>query len=302
MYPTVRQLRAFLSVAECGSFRSAGERLNMTQPALSNLVKDLEEDLGLRLFDRTTRRVELTQAGQEFRGSVEKVLTELEGAVRRARDTAQKRRGRITVAAPPLLAAAILPGAIAALRDALPGIAVTLIDGRSDLIVEKVRESEIDCALGTYSAEEDGISRTLLARDHIMAFFRADSPFAKVSPLRWSDLRDTPLVTLTKDSGVRALVDAGFESMGGPRQPEFEVNHITTALALADAGLGVALLPTYATRAARTYTLSARSLTDPMINRDICVIYPAGRSRPPAIEPFVAMLRVQISAFGKQVG
>ena len=109
---TLKQVTAFLAVADAGSFTSAAERLKIAQPALSQAVRELEAELGLRLFDRTTRRVELTVAGREFREATARVVGDLDFAIRNARDLASRRRGRIVVAAPPLLAANVLPSAI----------------------------------------------------------------------------------------------------------------------------------------------------------------------------------------------
>lgn len=120
MNVTLRQIHAFLAAADLGNFTRAAERLNMTQPALSLAIRELETELGIRLFDRTTRRVELTQVGAELSHSARKLIDDLELAMRNARDLAERKRGRIVVAAPPLLAAMILPGAIVDYRNCIP--------------------------------------------------------------------------------------------------------------------------------------------------------------------------------------
>ena len=95
MAVTLRQIQAFLAVAELGTFTKAAERLHMAQPALSQLVRDLEQALGIRLFDRTTRRVELTEGGREFQGASAKIVHDLDLAIQNANDLAERRRGRI---------------------------------------------------------------------------------------------------------------------------------------------------------------------------------------------------------------
>ena len=109
---TLRQIQAFLAVTEQGTFTKAAERLNMAQPALSQLVRDLERELGIRVLDRTTRRVELTEGGREFHGAALKIVQDLDTAVLNATGLAERRRGRIVVAVPPLLAAVIMPPTI----------------------------------------------------------------------------------------------------------------------------------------------------------------------------------------------
>ncbi|MCV9940276.1 LysR family transcriptional regulator [Boseaceae bacterium BT-24-1] len=290
MAVTLRQIQAFLAVAELGTFTKAAERLHMAQPALSQLVRELEHALGVRLFDRTTRRVELTEGGREFQGASAKIVHDLDLAIQNANDLAERRRGRITVAAPPLLAAAILPEAIAEMRERYPGIQIALIDARTDTIVEAVRIGRADCGLGTFAAVEDGIERIPMARDSLMLFCSPSSRFAAAT-VDWRELQGEPLITLTRDSGIRLLVEVAYETVGMPLKPAYEVSQITTALALVEARLGVAVLPTYARAAAPHRRIIARPLSNPTIARDIVMIRPSGRSVTPALATFETLLR-----------
>ena len=117
---TIRQIQSFLNVADLGSFTRAAEKMHTMQPALSQQVRDLESELGIRLFDRTTRRVELTEGGAEFRNIATKIIDDLEAAARNAHELAERKRGRVIVAAPPLLASAVVPRAIADFRNKYP--------------------------------------------------------------------------------------------------------------------------------------------------------------------------------------
>lgn len=287
---TLRQIQAFLAVGEQGTFTKAAERLKVAQPALSQLVRDLEQELGIRLLDRTTRRVELTEAGREFQGSAIKIAHELDTAVENANHLAERKRGRIIVAAPPLLAAVILPPSIVALQEAYPGLQVSLVDARNELIIEAVRYGKADCGIGTFSAALDDIERNPLARDRMMLFCRKNSPFANKTSVAWRELEDQPFVTLTRDSGIRLLVEIGFEQAQIALRPNYEVAQITTALALVEAGLGLAVLPTYA-RAVAGGAILARPLVEPSIARDIVMIRQGGRSMSPALAAFETVLR-----------
>lgn len=292
---TLRQLRAFQAVTDLGSFTRAAERMRVAQPALSQLVRELEAELGLRLFDRTTRRVELTEPGRLFHEATVKILQDLDIAVRDAHDLAERRGGRIVVATPPLLASVILPDAIRAMRERHPGIRVAILDARTDSIVEAVRLGRADCAIGTFAPGEEGIDRVGLARDSLMVFAPAGHPVAAVSgPLGWRDLAGLGLVTLTRDSGIRILVELGFESAEVPFQPAYEVSQITTALSLVEAGLGVAVLPTYARAVADGRPIAVRPLVGPVITRDIVLIRRADRAVSPAVAAFEAVVRASI--------
>src|SRR6266404_2268448 len=150
---TLRQLYGFKTVADVGTFTAAAQRLKVAQPALSLNIRDLESELGTRLFDRTTRRVELTAAGREFLLSVDKLILDLEHAVQNARELAERKRGRLAVAAPPLLAT---------------------------MIVDKVRNGEADCGIGTFAEVEDGIRREALFEDALMAWCPVQSQLTRL--------------------------------------------------------------------------------------------------------------------------
>jgi DNA-binding transcriptional LysR family regulator len=286
---TIRQIQSFLNVAALGSFTRAAEKMHTMQPALSQQVRDLEAELGIRLFDRTTRRVELTEGGAEFRNIAAKIIEDLESAARNAHELAERKRGRVIIAAPPLLAAAIVPRAIADFRNRYPGIEVKLIDARTDQIIENVRSGQVDCGIGTFHAGEEGVSSTLLARDSLMVFCTSIHPMAQRQAANWREVDGFPLITLTRDSGIRLLVEVGFETAQIRLVPAYEVGQITTALAMVEAGLGIAVLPTYAWAGAKAMNISATALT-PAIARDIAMITRTGRSIAPAVSAFARFL------------
>lgn len=287
----IRHIEAFLAVASHGNFSVAARHLDAAQPALSQAVKELEEALGLRLFDRTTRRVELTAAGREFQGSTAKILEDLQHAIQNARDLAERRRGRIRIAAPPLLASVILPRAIADFRRSFPGIVVELADVGTEQIVQNVLSGAVDCGLGTFSPDEGGLERTLLMRDELMLFCRKRHPVASGTTCQWGDLSDENVIMLTRESGIRLLTEVGVKSAGLSIKPAYEVSLISTALSLVEAGLGVAVLPSYALAAARYHAVVGRPLVEPVIARDVVLIRASGRSISPAAASFSKVLQ-----------
>ncbi len=291
---TLKQVESFLAVAESGSFSNAARHLHVAQPALSQAVKDLEAELGIRLFDRTTRKVMLTEAGRELRASAGRVITDLDHALADARDLATRRRGRIRIAAAPLLAEIVLPHTIAEFRGRYPGIAIELVDVSPREIVEAVKAGRVDCGLGTFLAGGQNIERSVLAHDQLMLFCHPDSQLRGVDTVRWHDLAAAPLITLTRDSGIRLLVEIGFEQAQLPVRPAYEVSLIQTALALVEAGLGISVLPTYAMAAAPHRRVLGKVLTHPTITRDIVLIHDAGRSTSPAVAAFSAVLRSHV--------
>ena len=302
MNVTLRQLHAFVAVAVAGNFTRASDRLNVTQSAVSALVRELETALAIRLFDRTTRRVELTDAGREFQPTAEKLIADLDHAMHNVHELAERKRGRITVAAPPLLAAVLMPTVIAAFHRDFPGITVILLDVPTSQIVASVRSGEADLGVGTFTLDEKGLIRRQLTRDALMLFCQAQSPLAALERPKWRDLKGLPLITLTRESGIRTLVEYGYEAAGLSSQPAYEVSQITTALALVEAGLGVSVLPTYALTASRTRQIAAHRLSVPNVSRDVIVIAREGHTLPPSTTDFLNRLQREATSLSRQIG
>jgi DNA-binding transcriptional LysR family regulator len=291
---TLRQLHGFRMVAEAGSFTRAAQRLKIAQPALSLLIRDLESELSVRLFDRTTRRVELTAAGREFLRSVDKLIADLEHAVRGAREWNDAKRGRAVIAAPPFLAATTVPSAIADYKRSHPGVDVRLIDAQTNVIVEKVRSGEADLGIGTFSKSEEGIRREILFEDALMAFASPRLALVRAPRMSWTELRNGPLIALTEESEIRQLTNKAFENIGLPIRPAYEVSHITTAVMLVEAGLGVSVLPAYAWGFARSFDIVSKPLVEPTVNREVVIIRSDARSLSPPAEKFTHFIRKRV--------
>lgn len=297
MSVTLRQIQGFLAVAEAGAFTKAAARLRIAQPALSQLVRELEGELDIRLFDRTTRRVELTEGGREFRHAALKLTHDLELAVAGAKNLGARKRGRIVVAAPPFLAGTILPRAVARLQAENPGLKVDILDVNTAAILEAVRSGSADYGFGTFPASEGDLERTKLARDSLILFCPLDHRFARRRKVRWGELDGEPLIALTPDSGIRLLVELGYEAAKVPLRISHQVSQISTALALAGAKQGITILPSYVRSATKPHRLAAMQLLEPTISRDIELIRAGGKSHPPAGAVFTAALRFCIRQF-----
>ena len=294
MVLTLKQLYSFRAVAEFGSFTRAADRLNTAQPILSTQIRDLEIELGIKLFDRTTRRVELTVAGREFLAEVADIVERLERAVSRTNNLALRQRGHLAVAAPPLLSSVWMPIVFAAFTKENPGIKLSLIDKPTVEIIDAVRNRTADLGIGTFPAHVTDISRMILAKDELLLLRAGTGRSGK--DMKWSDLAHEDLITLSTGSGIRALVDQALRAADVVVKPAFEVDHVATALALAAAGLGVTALPSYAANHAN---LCAHRLREPDIRRDIAVITPLDCSPSPAATKFIALLRRHSKAFAR---
>jgi DNA-binding transcriptional LysR family regulator len=293
---TLRQLYGFKTVADVGTFTAAAHRLKVAQPALSLNIRDLEKELGARLFDRTTRRVELTAAGREFLQSVDKLISDLERAVRNTRHLAERKRGRLVVGAPPLLAAFVVPGAVSDYKKNYPAIDVSIIDTQTDYIIEKIRSGEADCGIGTFDEAEEGLRREVLCEDLLMAWCLPQSQLMRSGRLAWKDLPADQLISLTRESRIRFLVEQACLAAGSAIRPAYEVSHVTTAIMMVEAGLGIAVLPAYAWGFARAFNVVSKVLSEPEVRREISVVHSGNRALTPAAEAFLRFLRKRVRA------
>jgi DNA-binding transcriptional LysR family regulator len=290
MNVTLRQIQAFLAVTELGSFTRAADRLRVSQPALSQLVRELEAQLGMRLIDRTSRRTEVAANAVEFEHAMRGLMLQFSDVVTAATNLASLKDGRLCVAAPPTFSAVVMPPAIAEFKKAYPGVHFELID-TSDAIEDLVANGLVDLGLGTFSAELDAIDRTVLMRDSLKVFVSLKSPIAKSKAVTWRDLTVRPKIGLTHESGIRRLVDTIFVSNGIEIDYAFTVRSMSTVLSLVASGLGVAVLPSYALALKGERPIKAMPLGDPSVTRDICLIKRRGRSLTPAAKRFSATVR-----------
>lgn len=279
---TLRQLKCLQMVVEMGNFSRAAARLNTTQPALSQAIRDLEEVLGVRLLDRTTRSMELTEAGRGFHPQAIAGLEEIERAVLMVQDYGRMKRGLVRIAAPPLLAATILPSILARAAKLYPDLEVRLEDVGTEQILERVRSGRADLGLGTFRPGEEGIESQSVLRDQLMVFLPEGHPLAGCDELQWKDLEGVDFVTLTRDSGLRLYVDAGFEAAGIASRPAREAHQIATVIALALQLELAALLPAYARAMTEGRRMTVRPLSAPVISRELSIIRAASRSQSPA--------------------
>lgn len=160
-----RPLKAFLLAVDTGSFTHAASQLGVTQPSFTALIQDLEDVLGLRLFERTTRSISLTSAGQDFYARAQRPIADLEEAYRSLADLAAVRRGNVTLGALPSTALALLPVAVGALRQLHPALKVRVVEAHNDELVAMLRTNQIEFAVGALAEPAPDLSFTPLAED-----------------------------------------------------------------------------------------------------------------------------------------
>jgi len=297
---TIKQLRAFAAVAREGSFTAAAQQLCLSQSALSALVRGLESALGLRLLDRTTRRLELTAAGQDLVPTVQRLLDDLDRMAGELHEVTERKRGRVRLGATPLLAVSLLPPLMAAYHERYPGVDLRLLDASADVLLNRLREGELDLALATFEQLDADLVATPVLSDTMLLACPRKHALASRRQVAWAQLADQPLLLMKPGSGLRALTDRCFASLGpagqGLPRPAQEVTHVATALALAAAGLGLAIVPAYALRVGGVQDVVGVPLTEPRITREVCLVHLKQRTLSPAAQAMRQHLVDRLSA------
>ena len=238
---STRQLQAFVALAEQRSFTRAARLCHLSQPAFSALIGQLEDTLGLRLFDRSTRHVEPTAEGLAFELSARRVLAEFDGAVSDLGDRLARRRGRVAIALLPSLAAGWLPDVLHGYRAQFPGVEIAVADVLSEACVERVRSGQADFALAAIRADTPELRAEPFCSDGFHLVCPPDHPLATLLEVRPRDVAAYPFIHMARSSSVRQYLDAALHPL--QMQTLMEVDQLATAMGMVRAGLGVSLMP-----------------------------------------------------------
>ena len=238
---STRQLRAFLALVETRNFTRAAAATHLSQPAYSALIRQLEEALAVRLFDRSTRHVNLTSEGFEFEQSARRVLAEFEAALGGMHERATRGRGRVSIALLPSQAADWLPAVLAGFRAAHPGIEFQVADVLSEACIEQVRSGHADFALAATRADTAELRAEPFCTDGFHLVCRRDHPLASVDRPRPKDVAAWPFIHLARTSSVRQYIDAATLPLVLPAV--LEVDQLATVAGMVRAGLGISVVP-----------------------------------------------------------
>jgi len=275
---STRQLRAFVALAEQRSFTRAAAQVHLSQPAFSALIRALEDSLNARLFDRSTRSVELTAEGRLFEASARQLLGDFGAAVGNLRDHLQLRTGRVSLAALPSLAAGWLPAILAEYRQTWPGVDISLHDSLSDDCIDLLRGGRVDFALASTGPHSAGLQTEVLCSDGFHLVCRKDHPLAKrrAADIKLKDLAPYPFVHLARNSSVRQQLDAALHPM--QLNTVLEVEHLATVAGMVEAGLGISVVPALTLFHFERPALVTRPLKLAGLKRRIYVVQREGES------------------------
>jgi DNA-binding transcriptional LysR family regulator len=291
--PSPQQLAAFLHLARSGSFSEAARLQGVSQPAISRTVQQLEEAIGHRLFDRTTRSVALTPTGQELLPIAERLVAEFDNSFGELARFIAGRRGRVAVAALPSIAAVLLPPAIARYREDHPDVEVAIMDGLSGSVLDAVAEGRADIGLTIKPSPRATLNYRPLMSDEFGLVCRPDDALAGKSPLPWSVFAQRPFVAMAPESSVRQMTDAAFLQAGLAIPPLYGCAFLGTTGHLVAAGLGITALPRLTLPLLGRLGLVWRRLERPVMRRHLGAVTRVGRTPSPAALDFLAALQRQ---------
>jgi len=289
--PTLRQLEAFIHIYRLGSLTQAAQAMHVTQSAMSVLLRQLEDVLEVRLFDRTARNLRPTPQAQPVYELAQQVLHGVGRLVSEARDAAAQRSGVVRLAASSAVAASLLPDVLVAFGKQHPGVRVEVLDIGPDQLLEPVLDEQVEFSIGTPDVRSPALEFTPLLRDALAAICRDDAPLVRQGSVRWSQLADEAIITVRPGNGIRTLVDGAVLAAGIRLQPRWEVGYLSTALAMTARGLGVSVLPAFLVAGFPYTNLAIRPLVEPTVARDVLLITRRQHSLSPAAEALLRLCR-----------
>jgi DNA-binding transcriptional LysR family regulator len=284
------ELRAFVAVADLGSFKAAAVALHLSQPALSRRVDKLEQAIGHRLLERTTRRVELSAMGRSFLPKARDVLNELDTALLGMADVVDRLHGQVSIACVPSSVGHFIAGAVKAFHRRFPRIRVRLIDASAVEILLAVSRAEADFGVSYLGAHEPDLEFEPLFEEDFVAACLHDHPLARRRKVTWAELASHESVTLAPGSGNRMLIDQALSGTSPRMNWACEVRHVPALISLVEAGIGVGAVPRFALSTTQRERLKIVPLVEPRVTRTIGIVSRRGRPRSAAASAFHALL------------
>jgi DNA-binding transcriptional LysR family regulator len=287
----LHDLQAFVAVAQRASFRQAAADLFLSQSALSRRIDKLEDSLGVKLFERTTRRVQLTNVGQTFLVNVRTALDGLEDAVLGVADLAAHRTGSVTLACVPSAVWHFLPDVLARFSERFPRIRVRVHDESAQDVLNLVLAGVADFGINFTGAENREIEFEPIYVESYVLAMRSSHPLAGRKELSWKETMNERYISVATSSGNRTVIDAALA--GVEKHPVIlcEVNHVSGVLALVEAGMGVAAVPGLSVLPGRQDTIVGVPLVNPAIHRTLGLIAKRNHTMAPAARTLFDMLR-----------
>lgn len=292
---SLRQLQYAVAVADELSFRAAAARCHVSQPALSAQLAQLEEALGVRLFERDRKRVLVTSAGRELLERVRRLLLEVDDLTEAAQRAGDPLSGTLRIGVIPTISPYLLPCAAPHLRAAFDRLAIAWVEDKTAALVHGLETGALDAALVALEAELGDLDREVIAKDPFVLCAPEDHTLAqRPGPALPGELRGSCVLLLDDGHCFRdqALQVCGSAETGGARELEFRATSLSTLVQMVASGAGVTLLPALAvpTEAERA-RLCVRAFAEPAPSRTLALVFRKSSPLCPALRRVAAVIR-----------
>ena len=284
----IRQLRYLVALAEEQSFTRAAEREHIAQPALSQQIQKLEQEVGLALVERTTRRVSITDAGELLVARARRVLAELESARQELESVRGIQTGHVRVGAMSTMGPVDITLALARFHDLHPQVELTVREDNSDALAAMLRVDALDLSFlsVTERVESHGLGLQQILIEELVVVLPPDHPLAEQEQIRMVQLADEDFITYREGARLRELLVGAAAEAGFEPTIILESNESRRIRRLVSRGLGVAILPRSHSVGTTDLVATAR-LVEPSVARDITIAWRADRRHPPAVREFL---------------
>lgn len=293
---SIRQLTAFIKVADNGSFTRASDQMHLTQSAVSGLIKELESNLGIVLFDRTTRQLSLSVVGHHLLPQARRILNEMQLFENEASSLTNLAQGQVRLAVSQF-AASSMPAVIAQFAKEYPDISVSLLDCSAENLLEHIQNIEVDLGVGTelgFMETEDEIRSDLLYELPFCVVMPDSHALAKKREIIWKDLIDIPLITLQGPFLEQVTAELDERIANHVQQAIYKVNFMSTALEMTRQGFGITLCLPYMPEVIDWVSangLQMRPLAQPVKMRRFFIYQRSSRALSPASIAFKRFLQ-----------
>ena len=269
---TLKQIRAFLAIAQVKSFAEACELLHISQPALSVTIKNLEATIGGQLFARSTRALALTPEGQQFLPIAKRLLTDFDTALVELHESFALKRGNLSFAAMPSFASTLLPKQLVDFNSQYPAVKVKVHDVIAEDAVAMVRSGKVEFAISFDPGNSDDLNFETLFTDKFIAVFPQSHPLANTKNIQWQQLSQYPFITLQRPSSIRLLLDDTLAKEGIFLDITFEANQLATVVQMVANDLGISVIPSLYQQQLSALKLNYCQINEPAISRRVGII------------------------------
>jgi|SRR5690625_174129 len=268
----LRSLRVVLAVIEFGSYTKAAEHLHVAQSSVTRTIQNVEAELGVQLFHRTTRTVHPTHDGEFFASIARSILLSYDTGLQHFQGYLKGKKGAITLATVSSVASTLLPEILSLFYATHPEIDISIEDGFSVETLERVRNGQVDFSITPLQADSKEFNATTLATDDFVCIFHPNHRFRQQLSIKWDDLHGETLIAFDHRSNIYQQMQGLLNALGIQPEMRLRAREINVIGGLVSAGTGVSVIPSLLLPTLEFASFEYRRLVNPVLSRRICVL------------------------------